>query len=487
MGFFADNALRKLNVDDVVATTVVNLPSGAAPRGATWGSDDSIVFALEGSALQTVSAAGGSATSITTLDTQRGEDDHRWPAFLPGSRAVLYTIWKSAGESELAVHSFDMGESKILGTGTYPRYVETGHLLFARPRLDGVEEGAIWAVPFDAGRLEITGEPRPVIDSVHLHLYGAAQVAVADDGSLAYVDGALYRQQRVTPAWIDRAGGETALAGLVPGRYESPQMSPDGAAVTFLRDGDIWVYDVERSTETRLTNDPAFNLGPRWTPDGSHIVFGASSAPGALFWQTADGSSRTERVELGLGSSPIVPLDVTPDGTQVVFRIGDQSGVAALPGRGEETVTFLPELADSATVSPDGRWLAYASRRSGRSEVYVERFPMQGDRQTLSIDGGASPVWSPDGDTLFYMNLEGTQIMSVPVRTQSGLVAESSEPVVTGLYTRPTSTANRNYFDVSPRDGRFIVLPRPTTSDTVVPITVVLNWHEELLARVPTN
>lgn len=481
IGFFTEGALRKLNVDDGVAATVVGLPPGAGPTGASWGSDDSIVFALARSGLQRVLAVGSNAETITTVDAEGGEADHRHPSFLPGGRAVLYTVTRSEGESQVAVHSFETGQSTILVTGTYPLYVETGHLLFVRPRPD-IERGALWAAPFDADRLEMTGEARPVIDNVHLHTSGAAQVAVSGDGTLAYVHGDVFLQTGVTPVWVDRAGVVTPLAGLAPGRYEGPQMSPDGRSVAFMLDGDIWTYDVARQAGTRLTRDVGLNMGPRWTPDGSRIVFGSSGTPGALHWQAADGSGGGGRIEVGLEGEQVAPTDVTPDGS-ILFRAGGRVGLLNSVAKGEPA-TFFDDLA-SAAVSPNGRWLAYASGRSGQSEIYVERFPTRGDLRTISTEGGANPVWSPEGDELFYLDLEGTQIMSVSVGAQADFVAGEPEPVVTGQYERPNPFIS--LFDISPRDGRFIVVPRPTAYDAGVPITIVTNWFQELTERVPTN
>ena len=478
MGFVAGGTLLKLNVNDGVAALLASLPPGAALAGATWGSDDSIIFALRGSPLQRVSAEGGGAEPITTVATEAGERDHRWPAFLPDGRAVLFTIWRSADDSEVAVHSFETGEAKTLVTGTYPRYIESGHLLFARPLPGGVEQGAIWAAPFDIERLEITGEPRPVIDNVHLHVAGSVQVAIADDGSLAYVDGEVLGHAATTLAWIERSGAETELTGLVPGDYRTPQVSPDGSAVAFARDGDIWTYDTDRTTGTSLTSDAAFDLSPRWTPDGSRIVFNSTQAPGALLWKAADGSGGTERIELGPPGGNAVAMDVTPNGTHVLFRSGGGLSLASLSMGDDEPVTRLLDPADAAALSPDGRWLAYASRQSGRSEVYVERFPMLGQRVTISTDGGASPAWSPRGDELFYMNLEGTQIMSAKVRSQLEFTAERPEVVLTGVFEPPESANN---------DGRFIVLRRSTGFDEGVPITVVLNWIEEFKEEVFVN
>ena len=230
--------------------------------GASWGRDETILFGTPSAGLSRVSAAGGEPEPVTTLE--ESELSHRWPNILPGGKAALFTVWSgSVDTAQIAVVSLETGEYRTLVGGTYPRYASTGYIVFGR-------EASLWAVPFDADRLEVTGSPVPVLEGVRVEgNRGAAQFALANDGSLLYVPGGAAEAPRHL-VWVDREGREEPLPAE-PRAYTYPRISPDGTRVALdVRDQerDIWIWDVARETLTRLTFDAGPDFYPVWTPDG---------------------------------------------------------------------------------------------------------------------------------------------------------------------------------------------------------------------------
>ena len=241
VGFQTGNrrALQKVSRSGGPAVTIAE----TSVAGASWGPDDTILFGVDQGVLMRVSAEGGDPQPVTTLED--GEVGHWRPDFLPngpGGQAALFTVWSGALEtSQIAVVSLDTGERHILTRGTYPRYVPTGHILFA-------QEASLWAVPFDVERLEVTGAPTPVVDGVAVSaISGAAHFAVAHNGTLVYARGDA-SDVAPTLVWVDRTGREEPLAAE-PNSYHGPRISPDGTRVAVeVRDqeNDIWIWDLAR-------------------------------------------------------------------------------------------------------------------------------------------------------------------------------------------------------------------------------------------------
>jgi len=371
IGFFDEpDVLRKVAVNGGPAVTICNANGG--PRGASWGSDDTIVFATNGSAtgLFRVSAAGGQAAVLTKPDAQKGERDHYWPELLPGGEAVLFTILSTAGgieTAQIAVLDLQTGKQRVLVTGgSHPRYVPTGHIVYGAA-------GTLRAVAFDLDRLEVRSDPVPVLQRVVTKSEGAASFSVARDGSLVYLAGdAQVGVPARTLVWVDRQGREEAISAP-PRAYLSPRISPDGTWVAVQVHGqdeselDIWIWDLTRQTLTRLTFDPAQDLLPLWTPDGRRLVFASErSGPSNLFWQAADGTGAVER--LTDSANDQFPRAFSPDGTRLLFeqitsRTGSDIGI--LPLKGERrpsasstssgsSVSAVERTASSGGGEPEG-------------------------------------------------------------------------------------------------------------------------------------
>ena len=427
IGFFdGGTPLKKVAITGGPPVTLMSGDGSAGPRGATWGPDGTIVFATSAVAtgLQRVSAAGGEPTVLTTPDRERGESDHLWPEFLPGGQAVLFTVTAVGGgldNAQIAVLDLQSGTSKVLiRGGSHAHYVPTGHLVY------GVA-GTLRAVAFDLGQLEVIGTPAPVLEGVATTGAGAADMAVAANGSLVYVPGTAGGAGQQTIVSVDRRGQAAPLPGIPLDSYRDVRVSPDGGRLALATQTEVWTYDVLRATLSRLTTDPAPDNQPLWTPDGQRIIFRSTRAGHPeLLWRPADGTGSDER--LLTRAKDLIDLNPngwSADGRQLLVTEVSQgsSGVQcaieqmAIERPSDVQVLVKNEFCNQfAAVSPDGRWMAYQSNVSGRNEIYAERYPELGSWQQISTSGATRPVWSRNGRELFFSSLDNRQMLAVAVQ-----------------------------------------------------------------------
>ncbi|MGH9257994.1 MAG: protein kinase domain-containing protein [Vicinamibacterales bacterium] len=493
VGFFEDNELKKI---PVAGGTPVVLCKATNPFGVSWGADDTILFGQPGGIMR-VSANGGAPELL--LATKPGDELIHGPQMLPGGEWLLFSLVRGAGTglnrwdvAEIVVHSVASGERKVLWRGgSDARYVPTGHLVYALA-------DALFALPFDLDRLEVTGGPVQLLDGLMrvptpAQQTGTAHFGLSDDGTLVHVAGtSLVPQRRLV--WADRKGGEEDIAA--PARpYLAPRISPDGTQVALdVRDqeNDVWIWSLARQTLTRLTFDAGRDMEPVWTPDGRRIVFSSTRAGSAnLFWQAADGTGVVER--LTEGPSGHFPTSISADGARVVFdQLTTSIDVLAVPLAGERRPAPLVATAmfteANGNLSADGRWLAYESNESGRDEMYVRPFPgVDAGRWQVSTGGGVQPAWSADSRELFYVDPEG-RIVAVPVQPSASFVAGNPQVVVDGSFLLNIAGFGGRMYDVS-RDGqRFLLLKGVEGAQQTAPpplIIVVQNWLEELKRLVP--
>ena len=486
VGYVAAGVLQKVSVLGGPPVTITKLPEGGL-RGASWGDDDTLVFATSApSGLWRVAAEGGEPEELTTPDPQ---GDHQWPEILPGSEAVLFTIIRGPVETaQIAVLSLDSGETKVLVPGgANPRYAPTGHIVYS-------VGGTLRAVGFDLERLEVTSDPVPVLEGVYTRLSGAASFGISQNGSLVYVAGSAGANVERTLVWVDREGREEPISAE-PRAYTYPQLSPDGTRLALdVRDEqhDIWIWDFARETLTRLTFDAARDSYPRWTPDGRRVVF-SSLRDGTwnLLWKAADGTGGVER----LAESPngLQPYAFSPDGTQLVFLdmnpggTGSDLGVRSMDADGTSEPLLVTEFNEvNAEISPNGLWLAYQSDASGQYEVYVRPFPdIDSGRWQISRGGGTRPLWSPDGRELFYLTRSG-QLTAVPIETEGGFSYGNPELVFEASYY----TGNfRRAYNISSDGKRFLMIKQGGLDHETGPSLLILvqNWTEELERLVPVE
>ena len=494
IGFADGQRLKKVAITGGPPVTIA--PVDGVLRGATWGPDGTIVFATDATVtgLQRVSAAGGEPAVLTKPDSERGDRDHLWPEFLPGGGAVLFTIYPAIGgpdNAQVAVLDLKTGASKVLVRGgSHAHYVPTGHLVY------GVA-GTLRAVPFDLERLEPTGTPAPVLEGVWTTPLGAANFAVAANGSLVYVAGLARPASRNTIASVDRQGRVSPLPGVPPDLYRDVRVSPDGARLALATRTDVSTYEFARATLSRLTTDPAEDRSPLWTSDGQRIVFTSRRAGYLeLFSRQADGTGADER--LLSRAKNLIDLHAdgwSPDGSHVLFTEVspaspiNQCAIGETPIERSSDVRVLVKsdfCNQFSALSPNRLWMAYQSN-VGREEIYVERYPELGSKQQISTDGGVRPLWSRNGRELFFGGLDGRQMFVVPVQSGTTLVAGRPQVLFEAAMIAP-AVGSRTY-DLAP-DGRFIVILRAeekTGSGTAPGLILVQNWFEELKRLLPTR
>jgi Tol biopolymer transport system component len=482
------NALKRIPVDGGPPKTICSL-DGGNPRGASWGPDDMIVFATDRSrGLLRVPAAGGTPTRLTTADPRKGEQEHSWPDVLPDGQGVLFTVSNGFPEQErVAVVALPSGQVTSLFDGTSPRFVPTGHVLF------GLGDGTLRAVGFDARRLKVIGNPLTMVEHVGMSTYGAARFAVADEGSLVYSTEAGTVPPR-TLVWVNRKGQEEPIP-VQPHAYTYARLSPNEKYVALdARDeqNDIWIWDLTRQSLQRLTTDPGMNRSPVWTPDSRRVAFTAvRDGVESVYWQAFDGSGTMER--LSSGTQTQGPTSFSPDAAQLIFStplIGPYDlGVLTVATHTARMLLHSTASETNGELSPDGHWLAYESDESGQPEIYVSPFSnVEVSKSKVSTAGGTRPLWSRDRRELFYYVSPDT-IMAVPVRLGADVVIGTPQPVVKGPYA--VALNGGRHYDVSADGQRFLLLKDAPTPDgqkaAPVEIHIVLNWLDELKARVPTK
>jgi Tol biopolymer transport system component len=503
LGFFADGKLKKISIQGGAAVTLCDAPDD---RGGSWGEDGTIVFApFVGAPLSKVSSAGGTPQTLTSLDLQVGELTHRWPQVLPGGKAVLFTSSTLTGnyeDADIVLYSMASGQRKtVYRGGFYARYLLTGHLIY-------MHEGTLFGVPFDLKRMEVTGQPAPILENVVTNTAtGGAQFSFSESGNFVYVAGGNVIQN-VSVYWMDRQGKFAPLRET-PGAYASPALSPDGKRLALqIRDGkrtDIWVYEWERDTLTRLTFGSESNASPVWTPDGQRITYTSLEKRGvsSLYWKRADGAGDALRLTETKNSKD--PGSWRPDGKILAFtQLNPDSSydILTLPIEGNEKSgwkagepkPFLnsPFNEQHAAFSPDGRWLAYSSNESGIPEVYVRPFPGPGGKWLISAGGGLFPKWSRNGRELFYRTMDSKIMMAAYTTTGDSFHADKPQLWSPGQFTGRGPVSN---FDMHPDGKRSVVLKDSAVlkdsvageAKAVNKVSFILNFFDELRRKVPTG
>jgi DNA-binding SARP family transcriptional activator/Tol biopolymer transport system component len=470
LAFVASGHLMKMPVSGGPIVTL-----GDSVFRYTWGDRDLIVFGRTSGGLWRMGAAGGAAEPLTQLDTARGETRHTWPSLLPGAKASLFAIVsREPGSAELAaVRLSDRRVVRLGVQGNNPRYVQSGHIVFGR--LDG----SVFAVPFDAQRLQVTGLAVPALESVVVKSGGATEVAVARNGTLVYVPVQAARQLVL----VDRRGASQALRPELLS-YSGPRFSPDGkrlaVAIGDVRHTDVWIYEVALGTRSRLTDDGKSSQ-PSWTPDGRRVAWSVGdSASDHIEWRPWDGRGAAETLLADADGGVIAPTGrfLVATSTNHATNAHRVSLVSLDAARRR---TYLsPGNLIQAKVSPDGRWLAYARGRGthGR-EVYVQAIPGPGTARQISIAGGTEPVWSPSGRELFFRS--NGKIISATISAAPEFAVVRRDTLFDDVFW---STPDNNWFadyDVSP-DGRHFVFVK-SSGASALPI-VIFGWSDQLHSRM---
>ncbi len=437
VGFFAGGKLKIIEPSGGPSLTLCDAADG---RGGTWNRDGVILFAPGvNSAIHRVSASGGKAVPVTTLESSNNEISHRWPCFLPDGRHFLFLAGSVFTSTEnptntILLGSLDSRETRPLMRTHAGALYASGQILFLR-------QNTLMAQPLDLRRLELAGDAFPVADPVQeAEIFCRGLFSASENGRLAYVEGRAGAERQLV--WYDRSGKQV---GVVPGNgaYACPRISPDGKRLLFYLDSggyDIWTYDMVRgvkSPQTFGSSSSQGNVFPNWSPDGR-----------------------------------------PPDGKTLLYHEGSQGGwsIWVLPLTGDRKphpFSKAPYSSRDAVFSPDGKWVAYCSSESGEYRVYIAPFPGPGGKWLVSSGAGYSPRWRRDGREIFYFSPDN-EVMAVDVKPAVNLVEVGTphalfETFSYGVFGR---------FDVTPDGQRFIVPFEAGEPGTA--ITLVVNWPADL-------
>jgi eukaryotic-like serine/threonine-protein kinase len=477
LAFFANGKLMKVPVTGGSPIPLCDVPD---PQGGSWGPDNTIVFTPQWhSGLMTVSADGGTPQEFTKVDGDKRRLTHLHPQFLPGSKAVLFTVQlgdiASFDDAEIDVQMIGESQSHtLIRGGTFGRYVPTGHLIYAR-------NGTLLAAPFDLKRLQVSGPPVMVLEDVLTTLNsGVAHVAISENGTLVYTPGGTFKPDRF-PALVDRTGASRPMTGE-RGLFVEATVSPDGGAAAFsivAANDDLWILNRGEATLNRFTSGDGDERYPVWTADGKRIVYQWRDH---LFWKDAAGLSEPEL--LLSSENHQSPSSVSPDGKFLAFWETNPStlrDIWLLPLQGDrKPQRFVTSPFDewAPKFSPDGRWIAYTSNESRRPEIYVQSVVAGDGKHRISNEGGMWPVWSPNGRELFFLN--GTNLMAAKMDPASGTSSQVTRLfTISNLLLSPTSPT----YDVTP-DGKGFLMVLQNEKSPPVQLNLIFNWFDELRSRV---
>jgi eukaryotic-like serine/threonine-protein kinase len=481
VAFEANGMEKKVRLD---GSAPVGIAQGGGANGADWTTTDELVVGATDKThgLSRVSAAGGELAPFTVPDSSRGEADHLWPIGTPDGRAVVFTLWYGAlPRSELAIVSLDGGPIARLGLkGIRPLAVVDRTLVYVQA------EGAVMAVDLDVPHRRVEGRPVPVLDPVAVvsALNGNSAIFVSRKGALVTAQQA----HRGRLMWLGRDGKSHPITREVR-NFSSPRLSPDGRSIAVLvGDGskvDIWMYDLDTGTLSRLTNAGTVTSA-EWSRDGARVIYLApGSAPKDAVWAQSVGNATNAESLLELPTLSAY-ADLSPDGRSLLLqtiRGSDWDVESVTLGPSPEFQQFHSTRSSDYVplFSPDGRWAAVDSDESGTGEVYVRSFPNPTVKVQVSVGGGAGPVWSADGTRLYYST--GTVIVEARLATTPGLRVLSRDTAFTGVPNGLGGFGQAN-FDVS-RDGSRLVVP--SVQSAAYPLVVVPNWRTEMRERLAAN
>ncbi len=473
IGFFASGKLKVLELSSGKINELADAPSAF---GGTWGPDGTILFSpSERSPIFRVSAGGGAATAVTTLDMARGDQAHRWPQFLRDGRHFVFMPWTSSTTTRAIQRgSLAGGPTATLFESVTAAIVAGTNFLYVRE-----QPANLMAQAFDPETLQLVGRPEPVVsdDNVDFHWVTGNPFASASASTVVYTTGKL-RLSQLT--WFTRTGQVADTLGD-PDVYYDPAISPDGATLVIekrapdLGTTDLWTIDLRRGVRSRLTSSPGFESVGTWTGDGRHVAFGSDQGQAAkLYLKSASGTGTEEAIV----DHRAFPMDWSGDGRYLLYAAdggATKSDIWIYDYVRRASTPLLNSTFDEsrAQFSPDGKWVAYVSDETDDRQVYVRSMTDESQKTRVSPAGGTEPEWRRDGKELFYVAPD-TTLMSVAVRADGArLVVGAAEPL---FRTNVESDRGiRNRYTASPDGQRFLVLS-PLVDPGASPLVAVLNW-----------
>ena len=482
VGFFAAGKLKKVPLSGGPPVVLCDAPAG---RGGTWSRDNIIVFSpgsfsfgsgVSG-ALEQVPAAGGVPVAASVIDDDYGETAHRWPHFLPDGRHFLYTgvsgtCCPPSKPARVRVGALNATDTVTLFQVESSVAYASGHLIFNR-------DGTLMAQPFDPVSLQLGGDAVPVAENVGNEGSRYVSFSMSDTGTLVYGYGITRQAGQLT--WLSRDGAKLGTLGE-PQSYQSLALSPDDKSVAasigpLAQNADLWIIDVARDTQARLTFEPGMDSFPVWSPDGLRVAFSGNRGAATLRQKLASGAADDEQLLEGAFN----PTSWSVDGQYLAYNrspAGGLSDIRVLPMSGDPKEIALVQRGSTdqnASFAPNGRWVVYTSTESGQSDVYMQPFPPTGSRWQVSRKGGNWPTWSADGTEVFFFTADGTMMSAAidPLHpSEPGAPKALFQSPAFGAIAR--SAPGRQY--AVTRDGKRFLLNIPQQQSAITPLTVVLNW-----------
>ncbi|HYA47991.1 MAG TPA: protein kinase, partial [archaeon] len=478
IGFFAQGKLKRIAAAAGPALTLCDIDQA---RGGSWSRQDVIIFGKYPGEIYRVSASGGTPQPVTQLDSTRHDTTQRWPYFLPDGNHFLYmasALGSASDDNVFAVGSLDGKSNRILFHATSPMAYDSGYLLY-------VVDRTLMARPFDAARLEFSGDAVPVAEGVQFDsIFSNGVFSTSGSGVLLYQTGNSASERKLDV--LDTTGKTlTHLGETVPSF--AARVSPDGKRVAFslidVRTGraDIWVHDIASGNRTRITTDPVRSQFPVWSRDGSRIAY-QSTRTGKMVIYAKPSNGMGVEEKLWEPAVAGFPQDWTPDSKNVIVRDRnpatgkDRLVLVPADGKGEpSTLLEVPgATVHGARLSTDGRWMAYQCDESGKYEVYVSPFPKPVERLQISLAGGRMPAWRSDGKELYYLDPNGN-VTAAELKESNGILQVTARR---GLFAIQATNANDSY-DAFP-DGKKFLENTIITAETPAPLSLVQNWAAEL-------
>ena len=483
IGFFAEGHLKKVAADGGPVTALTN---AANPRGGSWNQDNIIIYEPDyRDTLWKIPASGGTPAPLTKFDSGK-HTTHRWPQFLPDGRHFLFFGTNHSGNSEQGIYFGSLADGSfkhVLDTDSDARYA-SGYLLYH-------VQTQLLAAKFDLNSGTVSGEPFTLANFVE---YDAGTwhttFTVSDTGLLLYEHGT--KALGTELYWKDRTGKSIRPVGERTFFKGSGRISPDGkhlAAAMGDPEADIWLFDLERGTRTRLTFGGGTHVMPSWSADGRRIVYVRQNG-NTVF----SGTSLRSRMANGGGQEEILMESAPAGETLLMPQLSsdsryllhmEQSGptgaaVWALPLTGDKKPIVLAKAQSPLgriiqyRLSPDDRWLAYTSTDSGREEVYVTHFPSGEGRWQISQTGGTFPGWRGDSKEIYFVGLDGWLHAASVNPQKDEFELDQVRPLFRVSYTAPIGNA----YDNAPDGQHFVVTELPQGIPT--PLVLVSNWLSEL-------
>jgi eukaryotic-like serine/threonine-protein kinase len=489
----------RVALSDFHQSLVVKTQSNYYPR--CWGQDDSLIVSTwDNRGLNTllkVASSGGPLVAAFGGDslhaTIRGDLTHVLE--LPDGKSLLLSVNESLAingkeRSKIFVQC-DGQRKEIYSTATRndigePVYSNSGHILFP---LVGSGLGAgedIWAIPFDASRLETTGEPFLVAQK-------AGGISVSSNGMISYFTRSSERTGEEL-VLVSRSGKVLDVVSQSSVDISAPAISPEGSfAATMQRKTDyrqtweIWIHDLQKKTSTQLSFDIPNATFPAWAPSGKEIAFSAGTLDRmALYIQPTDGIS-SPRLLLPKGYFAGSPR-YSPDGKYLFF-------VNRELDKGEADLWFVERARTDAPrplfesrfseaspcPSPDGRYLAYQSGKSGQEEIYVTTIPAADHHWQVTFNGGTWPQW--EGNEIFFATPRVNDVMAARVSTHRGFKAELPQRLFSADSAGINISGWGTYKFAVTRDGKRIIASRGLAGNSKPHLVIVENWFEEFRIR----